>query len=123
MSKIDALLSDLRENPAFSDALIVIQGDHGSRISAGAFAEEICPRDLVDNYATFFAVRGSGIVPGTDCTFTSLPQIFRRTMARPASLEGEESPLPVLVSSRAGDGVRVAMPMPVFGCAAETAEP
>lgn len=120
VSKIDALLSDLRDRPAFRDALIVIHGDHGSRISSGAFVEQLGPRDMIDNYAAFFAIRGPGIEPGTDCEFTSLPQIFRRTMAADAI---PRAPLPVLVSSRAGDGVRIPTPMPVFGCAAGTGEP
>jgi hypothetical protein len=118
VSKIDALLSDLRGRPEFSDALILIHGDHGSRISSGSFAEQIGPSDMIDNYATFFAVRGPGIDPGTDCLFTSLPQIFRRTMAGAGAEIGREPRLAVLVSSRAGDGVRIATPMPMFGCAA-----
>ena len=118
MSKLDSFLSEIRSDPELQDALVVIHGDHGSRISAGAFVEEVAPRDLVDNHAAFFAVRGPGIDPGLDCGFTSLSQIFRRTMKAGDTQSEQSPPLPLLVNSQAGADVLVEMKMPVFGCAA-----
>jgi len=118
MSKVESLLDEMQNVPALQDAVIVIHGDHGSRISSGRFVEGLTPRDLVDNYATFFAVRSADVPPGIDCDFTSLPQVFRRVM-NPAGPAPDGPPLPVLVLSTAGENVRVAVPMPRFGCAAE----
>lgn len=116
VSQIDAFLSGIESLPAFDDAVIVIHGDHGSRISAGSVAEKTGPRDMVDNYAAFFAVRAPGVEPGVDCVFTSLPQIFRHTM-RGEQISDLADPLPVLIASEAGEGVRLERPMPPFGCA------
>lgn len=119
MSRIDVLLGRLDTIEAFRDATIVIHGDHGSRISNGFRIEDLGPRDLVDNYATYFAVRAPGVTPGVDCDFTSLPQVFRRLMGPPAGEAALDSaPLPVLVATRAAAGARVEVPMPRFGCAA-----
>lgn len=118
--KVDELLDRLEGIETFRDATIVIHGDHGSRISNGFQWEDLEPRDLIDNYATYFAIKTPGLQPGTDCEFTSLPQIFRRFMNTGASgLPDQGPPLPVLVATRASEGARVEVPMPRFGCAAD----
>lgn len=117
--KVDELLDRLDGIETFRDATIVIHGDHGSRISNGFQVEDLESRDLIDNYATYFAIRTPGLTPGTDCEFTSLPQIFRRFMNPDAAGTAEpRGPLPVLVATRAAEGARVEVPMPRFGCAA-----
>jgi hypothetical protein len=116
VSKLDALLSAVELSPQLRDALIVIHGDHGSRISNGNVLEDYRERDFVDNYATFFAVRAPGVSEGIDCRFTSLPQIFRRHMARAGARSGDEAPLPVIVGSRAAGNGNVEAAMPSFGC-------
>lgn len=119
MSKLDALMKAIAAVPALSDALIVIHGDHGSRISAGELIEDHTPRDFIDNYGAFFAVREAGLTAGIDCEFASLSQVFNRVMRQEVEETDGDRP-PVFVKSRAGDNVRIEAPMPVFGCAAQT---
>jgi hypothetical protein len=61
--RLDALMSaippDLRH-----DAIVVVHGDHGSRISIGGPTPPAT--DSSDTFSTLFAVRGPGIVPGLD---------------------------------------------------------
>jgi len=111
-SKLDQFMSTVSAMPNFHDAIFVIHGDHGSRISIGNTLEDYGPRDFIDNYPTYFAIRAPGVAPGVDCEFTSLPQIFRRHMSKDAG--APQPPLPVFVDRRAGG--RVEAPMPRFGC-------
>jgi hypothetical protein len=120
--QVDGLLRTLAQIESFRDATIVIHGDHGSRISTGHFIEDHAPRDFVDNYATYYAIKGPDVEPGIDCELVSLPEIFRRHMT---PISGPpppgRAPLPVIVSSRDREGTTVEAPMPEFGCAAEGA--
>lgn len=114
-SRMDELLGVIRTSPALSDAIVIVHGDHGSRISNGELLDQMTPRDYVDNYGTFFAVRGPGFEPGIDCELRSLPQLFRQVVqdgrAGPAETE------PVLVKERAGGEDFQERPMVPFGCA------
>jgi hypothetical protein len=120
--RLDGLLRTLAQLEPFRDATIVIHGDHGSRISIGNLIEDHAPRDFIDNYATYYAVKAPDVEPGVDCELISLPEIFRRHMT---PISGPpppgRSPLPVIVSSREREGTTVEAVMPEFGCAAEGA--
>ena len=119
---LDMLLADVSQSDNYSDAIIVIHGDHGSRISSGNILEEYVPRDLVDNYGTFFAAKTPLIPQGTSCEFLSLSDAFRRVVQAPNSEErGGHDRLPVLVISREAGGAKIAVPMVLFGCAVTTA--
>jgi hypothetical protein len=111
-SKVDQFMSAVSAMPDFHDAVFVIHGDHGSRISIGNMLEDFDTRDFIDNYPTYFAIRAPGVAPGVDCEFTSLPQIFRKQMSKGGG--APDPPLPVFVDRRAGG--RVEAPMPRFGC-------
>jgi hypothetical protein len=125
MHKLDDLIAKLDASDQFRDAVIVIHGDHGSRISSGETLEDYAQRDFVDNYAAFFAIRSPGIPPGVDCEFVSLPEVFRRYMARPAERKPRSgAPPPVVVLSRGAGNTKVEAPMPRFGCSGmETTAP
>jgi hypothetical protein len=56
---LDAMPEDVRE-----DALIILQGDHGSRI--GLEGDPGLPSDDLDFYSTLFAVRGPALETGHD---------------------------------------------------------
>lgn len=118
-TKLDQLLDALSGLDQYRDAIIVIHGDHGSRISNGNVLEDLDTRDLVDNYGTFFAVRGPGIDPGIDCTFVSLGEVFREYFAPGSSARTSGEPLPVLITSREASDNKVEVPMPRFGCATD----
>lgn len=121
--KLDDLLLAIQRSENYRDAVIVIHGDHGSRISRGNILEDHSERDFVDNYATFFAVRSPAVAAGVDCEFVSLPQIFRRHVAGKGAAPPAVDPLPVVVMSRAAGNARVEAPMPRFGCSTESVAP
>jgi hypothetical protein len=118
VSKLDGLMQAIEGAPALADAVVIIHGDHGSRISSGHEIDDLSARDFVDNYAAFFATKQRQATPGIDCTFLSLPEAFRQAVAGEGATPQGAAPLPVLVGSRSGEGVIVEAPMPLFGCAA-----
>ncbi|MDQ4087324.1 MAG: hypothetical protein M3177_04845 [Pseudomonadota bacterium] len=70
MAKLDGALRALAQSPAGDDAIVIVHGDHGSRIVAseprsdrvGRFSED----DLVAGFSTLFVVRGPGIPTGIE---------------------------------------------------------
>lgn len=67
-NRVDMVLNALAESPAGANSIVILHGDHGSRITttdpkannAGRYTKE----DLIAGYSTLFAVRGPGITPG-----------------------------------------------------------
>jgi hypothetical protein len=119
--KLDDFMTAVSRSDNYRDAVIIIHGDHGSRISSGDVVEDYGPRDYIDNYGAFFAVRSPAVPAGLDCQFVSLPEVFRRYAAgRAEDAAGRGAPLPVVVLSRAAGTNRIKVPMPVFGCAASS---
>ncbi|MEZ5319802.1 MAG: sulfatase-like hydrolase/transferase [Vicinamibacterales bacterium] len=117
-SKIDELLDAMASVPALADARLIIQGDHGSRISMGNVLEGYEPRDFIANYGAYFAVKAPGAAPGVDCEFLSLPEAFRRYADPAGPLPPLDRPHPpVVVTSNEAGGRKVEAVMPVFGCA------
>jgi hypothetical protein len=122
--KLDNFMSAVNQSENFRDAVIIIHGDHGSRISIGDVVDDYSKRDFIDNYGTYFAVRSPGVPAGVDCEFVSLPEVFRRYVARPGEIVPRMGPLPVVVLGRhAGTVKKVEARMPLFGCAAGPAAP
>jgi hypothetical protein len=68
MSNVDRLLSALAASPAGSNSVVIIHGDHGSRLTRvdpsednlGKFGDD----DMIAGFSTLFAVRAPGIQPG-----------------------------------------------------------
>ena len=110
LGKLDAFLMRLADSPAFSDATIVLHGDHGSRISGGRFAETITERDLVDNHSTLYAIRAPEIEAAYDLRRVSVQQLtveYFGNVSRPAS----DGDLSVAIDSiREGHAVVLQMP-------------
>ena len=116
-SKLREMMETLDESKNFVDATIIIHGDHGSRISVGNLLEHFAARDFVDNYATFFAVKGPGVEQGVDCEFVALPEVFRRYMGiKDVLTQTDGARLPVLVDTKIGDDRVVEATMQEFGC-------
>jgi hypothetical protein len=114
-SKIDSLLSRIDQDPAFADATVVVEGDHGARISAGQYAESLSDRDMVDNYAALYAVRKPGLARGYDLREVSVQRLTAELFSGKTVEElGPDEPR-VAIDSRSG-GV-VLRPMPDFGAA------
>ena len=75
LTKLDELLTAIDNSPGFKDASIVIHGDHGARLSSGQRADHLTDRDMIDNYATLFAVRGPGVTPSYDERVTTVQRL------------------------------------------------
>lgn len=118
-NKLDDFMTAIEQSDNFRDAVIIIHGDHGSRISDSDVLEDLSPRDYIDNYGAFFAVRAPNVQPGVDCEFVSLQEIFRRYAARGVPPGPRTAaPLPLVVLSRNAGLTKVEAPMPRFGCGA-----
>jgi hypothetical protein len=102
------------------DAVIILQGDHGSRITIRepnvATLDQMTPSDFSDSYATLFAVRAPALPPGdrhdiaaVTCLFSSL------TRSAFASADDVQAchPPEVYVSGNAGEKARWIAP-PAF---------
>lgn len=119
-NKLDHFMAAINRSENFRDAVIIIHGDHGSRISSGDLIEDYTERDFVDNYGAFFAIRSPFVPAGVDCEFVSLPEIFRRYAAQNVEKRSGQA-LPVVVLSRRTGNPKLEAPMPLFGCAAGAA--
>ena len=71
MTKVDQALQALARSPAGRNSVVVIHGDHGSRITRRDPVAENMQRgvdetDLVGSHSTLMAVRAPGVAPGYD---------------------------------------------------------
>lgn len=111
LSRIDALLEKALQRPDFRSATIVVQGDHGSRISAGLKVENLTDRDLLDNYSALYAIRRSDLAPGVDGRRTSIQRLSAELFSNlPVDALGPDNPT-VVVDSEVPDKVEV-RPLP-----------
>lgn len=77
--RLQVLLDAIAASPAGEDAIVLIHGDHGSRITdvdptvetEGRFTDA----DLIAGYSALFAVRASGIAPGYESRRLSLSEL------------------------------------------------
>jgi hypothetical protein len=82
LRKVGAVLDALEASPAGRNAVVIIHGDHGSRITniepradlVGRFADA----DLVAGFSTLFAVRGPQAAAGVDPTPVAVPALLGR---------------------------------------------
>ena len=68
--RVHGLIEALRRSGQFERAIVLVHGDHGSRISQTSLGvhvrKNLTSDDLRDEYSTLFAVKAPGIVPGYD---------------------------------------------------------
>jgi hypothetical protein len=83
VSALTRLFKDPLIRDKLKDAIVVIHGDHGSRnVRPAVFKDpnaELSSRDLVDLYATFFAIRRPHSRPGIEPMPVSLQELFARS--------------------------------------------
>jgi hypothetical protein len=82
--QLGELFAIIRENPNLADAIVILHGDHGSRITLTEPRSEdrkrLVPSDLVDGYSTLFAIRSPGLRRGYDLRLAPLQGLFRYFM-------------------------------------------
>ena len=80
LNKLEALMNRLEEAGRLAGATIIVNGDHGSRISEAFHHEHMNDDDLVSNYASLFAVRQPGMRARVEPEFASIQDLFARFM-------------------------------------------
>jgi hypothetical protein len=85
ISKLDKLFAAMKARGTFGDAVIIIHGDHGSRIVLTEprieFQSRLMPQDYYDAFSTLYVVKSPAIAPGYDTRRASLPELLRRTVS------------------------------------------
>ncbi len=85
-AKIGEILDVLRANGTLDEAVVIVHGDHGSRISfINPFAsnrERLVDSDFRDAFSTLFAIRAPGIPPGQDPEVWPITELFTELVKR-----------------------------------------
>jgi hypothetical protein len=80
MRKLDRVIAAFEASAAGRNAVIIVHGDHGSRIARRdpieADADELSPGDLMAGYSTLFAVRGPSLAAGIEPRPFATPSIL-----------------------------------------------
>jgi hypothetical protein len=86
LTLLDRLLNKIVSAPQLSDAIVIVNGDHGSRLSAGRYIESLAPRDFFDNYSTLYAIREPGMIQLVDERMVSIQRLFAERFGATAQL-------------------------------------
>lgn len=81
--QMDAFLAKLDERGLYEGSTIIVQGDHGTRITirrpeGGAGVGMLTERDLLDGFSTLFAIRTPQIRAGTDTATFAVGDLLSR---------------------------------------------
>jgi hypothetical protein len=116
---LDDLADTLRQSPAGRKTVMIVQGDHGSRIVETRPTTEsptAAARDFAMSYSTIFAIRAPGIEPGTIAGRASVDELlgdFARSDFRRAPAAGIR-PAEVILADRTWIPRR-RIPLPDYG--------
>jgi hypothetical protein len=111
------LFASMKESGSFDEAIIVVHGDHGSRLDRGPpikrLFEQLESSDYVDAYATLFAVKKPGLPARYDRRMIPIDQLFATAILGDRYLdENQFTPPTVFISA----GFKFLMhEMPAFG--------
>jgi hypothetical protein len=126
LRRLDALLDAIPEDRR-RDAVVIVQGDHGPKISLRQPAEEtmarLVPSDYADTYSALFAVRGPRLGGRTDGRQMPLGCLLRALVESEfGSLAGADGcAADPTVPFRIGAGQYVERPLPPFRAGASIA--
>lgn len=85
MSKLDELFTVMKERGTFDDAVIIVHGDHGSRILLSEprqkFVNRLTRQDYYDAFSTLYVVKSPAIEPGYDMRMMTLPELLEGTVS------------------------------------------
>ena len=113
------LFGRLEANDEFRDAIVLIHGDHGSRIALlppyGQFEKRLSPADFADSFSTLFAIRHPDLSPGRDPRLLPIDSLFESLIRNGGIPDGVEWSESQEVYLRSGSGAMKAHPMPALG--------
>ena len=73
----------LKTRGTFEDAIIIVHGDHGSRIvlvePRTENKDRLSRQDFYDAFSTLYAVKLPGTAPGYDTRMMALPELLQKT--------------------------------------------
>lgn len=105
-SELDSLVAAVTSAAPPQGVLVVLQGDHGSRIVAHhprvVPGKVVADQDILDGFATLLAVRGPGIVAGVDSHPVAVQALVPRLITGAVSLDSLPASPPVVYLDRAG---------------------
>jgi arylsulfatase A-like enzyme len=79
--KLNELFEEMMRHGVYEDAIIIIQGDHGSRIDTGPPRPgvlNLSERDFIDGFSTLYAIKLPGLNPGYDRRALPIDELFTR---------------------------------------------
>jgi hypothetical protein len=81
--RVETILDQLRRLGVYDEATVIVHGDHGSRIGERPHlhtpVQQLTGRDILDHYATLFAVKAPDIAPGARGEPAELQDVFGAT--------------------------------------------
>ena len=84
-ARLTGMFAALKQLPWFADAIIILQSDHGSRITLhdpdSGRSTPLPAADRIDSHATLFAIRAPGISAGYDRDLRSTQELFAGLVA------------------------------------------
>ena len=84
---IGEIVKTLRERKLFNDSIIIIHGDHGSRMPLFGISntrkDPLSDSDMVDLFSTHFAIKAPGMPAGYDTRLISIQPLFSRIVQKP----------------------------------------
>ena len=114
--KLDALFDRMRAAGVYDESIIVLHGDHGSRIFINEPTSKnqhvLTKQDLVDGFSTLFAMKLPGKTGGYDASPIPLEQLFAKFAFEaglsPTNILSEKSdPYVYLMTDNAADPIRI----------------
>jgi hypothetical protein len=86
MRKLEPLFDAMKHKGTYKNAIIVIHGDHGSRINLAepqaANASTMTLDDYIDGFSTLFALKAPSVSPGIDQRMLPLPRLLAYAATR-----------------------------------------
>lgn len=114
MRKLQSLFDAMKEKGTFDQAIIIIHGDHGARITRiepeAGNANQMTGDDYIDSYSTLFALKAPGVTPGTDERMAPLTRLLAYATDRREEVLLENVAPYVFLSDGDDEYVRTAIP-------------
>lgn len=114
MRKLEPLFAVMKRNGTYENAIIVIHGDHGSRISklepTAGNESALSLEDFLDGYSTLFVLKAPGVSPGVDLRMLPLPNLLSFAVTRDAQGPVPDTSPTVFVGGAAEKFIELSLP-------------